>query len=202
MSTATFHFESFESFSPFSDVGPYRAADYWQLPQGEPVELIKGRFVMSPSPLPRHQVVLMLLGEILLQSARNAGGIALCAPMDVVFSDDTILQPDLLYVSNSRRNIVRRRVEGAPDTVVEIISGTARRDRVEKLDLYARFQVPEYWIVDPDERVIEFLLNESGRYVVQSPTSNIYQSPRLPEVELALEEFWREVDERLPASGE
>lgn len=45
MSTTTFHFESFEAFSPFNDVGPYRASDYWTLPEGEPVELIKGRLL-------------------------------------------------------------------------------------------------------------------------------------------------------------
>ena len=46
MSTTSFHFETFEAFSPFTDAGPYRAADYWQLPEGEPVELIRGRFVV------------------------------------------------------------------------------------------------------------------------------------------------------------
>ena len=61
MSTTTFHFESFDAFSPFSDVGPYRAADYWQLPEGEPVELIKGRFVVSPSPNVLHQTIIGLL---------------------------------------------------------------------------------------------------------------------------------------------
>ena len=43
MSTTTFHFESFDQFSPFSALGPYRAADYWQLPEGAPIELIRGR---------------------------------------------------------------------------------------------------------------------------------------------------------------
>ena len=61
MSTTAFQFESFEAFSPFSDVGPYRAADYWQLPEGEPVELIKGRFVVSPSPNVLHQTIVGLL---------------------------------------------------------------------------------------------------------------------------------------------
>jgi Uma2 family endonuclease len=198
MSTATFHFESFDQFSPFSDIGPYRAADYWRLPEGAPIELMRGRFVMSPSPVPRHQIVLMLLTELFLRIARKSGGIALCAPMDVVFSDDTILQPDLLYVSRQRRAIVRRRVEEAPDLVIEIISGTSRRDRVQKLELYAQYGVGEYWIVDPDAQVFEFLVNDGGRFVVHSPADDRYQSPRLSEVEFQLADFWREVDERLP----
>jgi Uma2 family endonuclease len=200
MSTTAFQFESFEAFSPFSDVGPYRAADYWLLPEGAPIELIRGRFVMSPSPVPRHQIVMMLLTEIFLQIARRSGGIALCAPMDVVLSDDTILQPDLLYVALPRRAIVKRRVEGAPDLVIEIISGTSRRDRVEKLDVYARFGVAEYWIVDPETQLFEFLINEAGRFIVHSPVNDRYQSSRLPEVEIQLADFWREVEERLPSS--
>jgi Uma2 family endonuclease len=197
MSTTAFHFETCTAFSPFSDVGPYRAADYWQLPEGAPYELIKGRFVMSPSPLPRHQIVLMLMVERFLGIARSSGGIAFCAPMDVKLSDDTILQPDLLYVSHARRAIIKERVEGAPDLVIEIISGSARRDRVVKLDLYARYGVGEYWIVDPEAQQIDFLINENGRFVLQSPANDRYQSPRLPEVEIQLAEFWRDVDTQM-----
>jgi Uma2 family endonuclease len=197
MSTTSFHFESFDAFSPFSDVGPYRAADYWQLPEGEPVELIKGRFVVSPSPNVLHQTIVGLLFEILLAAARKTGSKAMFAPMDVILSDDTILQPDLLYVSKSRRHIIKQRVEGPPDLVIEIISGTSRRDRVEKLDLYAKHGVGEHWIVDPETQLIEFLVNESGRFVVASPTNDRYQSPRLPEVELQVAEFWREVDRQM-----
>lgn len=198
MSTTAFHFESFDSFSPYAGAGPYRAADYWQLPEGEPIELIHGRFVVSPAPTSLHQIVVAFLTELFVGIARRSGGVALCAPMDVVLSDNTILQPDVLYVSKARRGIIKNRIEGPPDLVVEIISGTARRDRVEKLDLYARHAVAEYWIVDPQTQLIEFLINENGRFVVQSPANDRYQSPRLPEVEIQLANFWREVDERLP----
>jgi Uma2 family endonuclease len=198
MSTTTFQYESFDAFSPYVGAGPYRAADYWQLPEGEPVELIEGRLLVSPSPTPPHQTIVFLLSEMFSKIVRRTGGIAYNAPMDVVLSDDTILQPDLLYIAKERRGIVKNRVEGPPDLVIEIISGTERRDRVEKLDLYARHGVAEYWIVDPAAQVIEFLVNEGGRYVVHSPANDRYQSPRLPEVEIQLAEFWREVDERLP----
>lgn len=197
MSVTTFHFESFDAFSPFSDVGPYRAADYWQLPEGAPVELLQGRFVVSPSPNVLHQIVIGVLFDILLEAARRTGGMALLSPMDVVLSDDTILQPDLLYISKARRHIIKQRVEGPPDLAIEIISDTGRRDRVEKLNLYARYGVAEYWIVDPDSQLIEFLVNENGRYVVQSPADDRYQSPRLPEVVIEIAEFWREVDRQM-----
>ncbi len=153
---------------------------------------------MSPSPVPRHQIILLLLAEHFLHIARRSGGMVFVAPMDVILTDDTIVQPDLLYISRSRRHIVKERVVGPPDLVIEVISQTGRRDRVEKLDLYARNEVAEYWIVDPDTQVMDFLINENGRFIVQSPANNRYQSPRLPEVEIELAAFWREVDERLP----
>ena len=67
------------------------------------------------------------------------------------------VQPDILFVSNERRGIIgEKQVLGAPDLVVEILSpSTAHRDRGVKLDLYARRGVREYWIVDPDEDVVD-----------------------------------------------
>lgn len=199
MSTAPLQYETFDAYSPYCDAGPYRAADYWQLPEGEPVELVRGRLMMSPSPIPLHQIVIVRLSRILEEAERAEGGLALIAPMDVVLSDDTILQPDLLYIAKDRRDIVQDRIEGPPDLVVEILSaGTERRDRLEKLDLYARYQVPEYWIVDPQTQLFEFLINENGRYVVMPQGEGRYQSPRLPEIAIELAPFWQEVDKRLP----
>ncbi len=197
MSTDVFHFEKFEAFSPFTAVGPYRAADYWKLPEGERVELIRGRLIMSPSPTPLHQIVIGSLSRVLQRAEDNSGGLMIFAPMDVLFSDDTILQPDLLYISKARRTIVKDWVTGAPDLVIEVLSpGSGRRDKTEKLDLYAKYGVAEYWVVDPAAQMIEFLMLDQGRYVMLQPVEDRYQSPRLPEVEIDLAVFWREVDRR------
>lgn len=199
MSTAHYNFETFTGFSPISEVGPYRADDYWKLPEGEPVELIRGRLVMSPCPTPLHQIIVGLLFQVLQDAADHSSGLTILSPMDVVLSDDTILQPDLLYVAKERRNIVGSRVEGPPDLVIEILSpGTSRRDRTEKLDLYAKYGVAEYWIVDPDAQLFEFLILDEGRYVVTQPANDRYQSPRLSEVEIDLAAFWQEIERRLP----
>jgi Uma2 family endonuclease len=203
MSTTTFHFETFEAFSPFANVGPYRAADYMSLPEGELVELIEGRLIVSPPPLPMHQLIEVLLTEILAQCARRSGGIALNSPIDVKLSDTTVLQPDVIYISRARRGIIKRMIDGPPDIAVEVLSkGSGRRDRVQKVELYARYSVLEYWIVDPQAQLFEFLVNENGRFVVHSPVNDRYQSPRLPEVEIQVADFWREVTERWPAESE
>ncbi len=201
MSTVDLQFVTFEGFSPITKLGPYRAHDYWQLPEGAPVELIRGELVMSPAPRTSHQVVVVLLTEMFSAIARKSGGFTLCAPADVVLSEDTILQPDLLYVAKGRRHIIGDRINGSPDLVIEVLSPKAeRRDRVQKLDVYAQYGVPEFWIVDYRANVIDFFVLENGRYVVAQAAAGRYQSSRLPEVSIDLAAFWKEVAERMPAS--
>jgi len=204
MSIGTPQFDVFSAFTPLSTVGPYRAADYWQLEEGAPYELLRGRLLMSPSPTSLHQILVGELFQLLRHTADASEGLTIPSPMDVVLSDDTILQPDLLYIAKERRNIVKDRVEGAPDLVIEILSpGTDRRDRTEKLDLYAKYGVPEYWIVDPSSQLFQFLLLDdltsgNGNYVIQQQPDDHYRSPRLPEIAIELAIFWAEVERRLP----
>ncbi|MBI4330163.1 MAG: Uma2 family endonuclease [Chloroflexi bacterium] len=70
---------------------------------------------------------------------------------------DNVVQPDILYVSRDRLNVVtREEVHGVPDLVIEILSpGTADKDRGLKRRLYARHGVRELWLVDPEGETIE-----------------------------------------------
>ncbi len=184
--------------SPYTELGPYRRKDYEALPDEPRCELIFGRFFVSPSPLVLHQFVVLLLGRILDQIARDSGGLALVAPLDVHLADHSVVQPDVLYISAARMGIAQRWVEGAPDLLIEVLSpGTVRRDRGDKLALYADSGIREYWLVDPVERQIEFLVNEDGRFVVALPEGEEYRSQVLPEIHLNLPAFWKEVEDRL-----
>jgi Uma2 family endonuclease len=185
------------------ELGPYRRPDYEDLP-GEPrCELIHGRFYLSPSPSPLHQVVAFRLGRLLDDVASASGGLLLLAPIDVVLAEHSVVQPDVIYLSAARRGIVGERIEGAPDLLVEVLSpGTARRDRDEKLALYAESGVREYWIVDPRELQVEFLINEGGRFVVALPVGGEYRSRVLPEIHLDLPSFWGAVGSTLPGSAD
>ncbi|HVS64686.1 MAG TPA: Uma2 family endonuclease, partial [Thermoanaerobaculia bacterium] len=88
------------------------------------------------------------------------------------------------------------------DLLVEVLStGTTRRDRGEKLRLYAESGVREYWIVDVEERQIEFLVQQEGSMVVALPVAGRYRSSALPEVEIDLEAFWERLDRRLRRSS-
>ena len=125
---------------------------------GNRYEAIEGDLYMTPAPSPRHQILLLRLYDALAAVLRERhGGVLLVAPVGVEFpSTGEGVQPDILFVSDERRGIIRdTSVRGAPDLVVEILSpSTASHDRGTKRRLYERQGVREYWIVDPDEHVV------------------------------------------------
>ena len=71
MSTDAIHYEALSGFTPLSTLGPYRAADYEKLPEGEPVELIRGRLIVSPAPNTLHQTIVGLLSYFLFGISRT-----------------------------------------------------------------------------------------------------------------------------------
>ena len=105
-----------------------------------------------------------------------------------------MVQPDLLFVSSGRESIITaENVRGAPDLVVEILSpATAERDRTLKLDLYARYGVREYWIIDPDDRKITLFLRGESRFeaVGSYEAEESLRSPTLAGFSIALAEIF------------
>lgn len=131
-----------------------------------PVELWDGEIVMSPTPTPNHQRIVLRLTEELnaFVRARQSGEIFV-SPLDVVLSPHRVVQPDIFFIATDNRDAVQDRVRGVPDLAVEVISpGTWRRDRVEKKALYEQVGVSEYWIVDPESRSIEVFVLAEGSY--------------------------------------
>ena len=186
--------------APPAGLGPYRREDYDALPDQPRCELLYGRLYVTPSPTRRHQLVALFLWRHLESIAEAAGGFAYSAPLDTVLADHSVVQPDVIYISATRLDVLGKRIEGAPDLVIEVLSpGSARHDRGGKLRLYAEAGIREYWIVDPETRHIEFLVNEAGRFVVSLPAAGVYRSPQVPEIHLDVAEFWREVERRYPA---
>lgn len=122
--------------------------------------------------------------------------------MDVVLPERTIVQPDVVYLGPNCNAEVRERICGAPDLLVEVLSpSSAHRDSVEKLDLYAKASVAEYWIVDPDSRIFRFHVLDGETYRVTANSAGEYKSPQFDEVQIDLTSFWREVDRRLPPTA-
>ena len=135
-------------------------SDYCLLPEDKRYELIDGDLYMAPAPLIRHQVILRTLLSLLWPFVRdNDLGQVYSSPGDVIFSDEDVLQPDILFITAGREGIVTERpCEGAPDLVVEILSpSTGQRDRELKRKVYANYGVKEYWLVDPETDSIQVL---------------------------------------------
>ncbi len=146
--------------------------DYLNTPDDKRYELLDGELVMPPAPGELHQSVSGMLGWKLVQFAvENRLGRVYHAPFDVVLSDMDVVQPDLIFVSNERADIITpANIQGAPDLVVEILSpSTAARDKTFKRSLYARHGITEYWMVDLTEKTIIVLrLGERGFEVVNT----------------------------------
>ncbi len=146
---------------------PMTIAEYRLLPDdGRRWELVEGDFLVTPAPSPRHQKVSRRLQyDLMTQLERTGLAEVIDAPVDVVFDELNVVEPDLVIVSSARASIITdRAVEGAPEVLVEILSpSTADRDRHLKRRLYARFGVREYWIVDSRLGFIEaYRLGQDG----------------------------------------
>ena len=141
--------------------------DYLQLPEDKRYEIIDGDLFMVPSPNERHQHILSNIFYVLFDYVRkNKLGAVYCAPFDVLFSEEDIVQPDIIFVSNENRKIITKdNIKGTPDLLIEILSpGTSKRDLGIKKKLYAKNGVREYWIVDPAQETIEVLNLKEGAF--------------------------------------
>src|SRR4030042_5727949 len=124
---------------------------------------------MTPSPITRHQRISRKIVFTLEKFVtENDLGEVFDAPYDVYFDNENVVQPDILFVSKERSNIIgEKNIQGSPDLVIEIISeSTAYRDLVQKKKLYARFGVKEYWIVFPGEEFIEIYTLKANAYTL------------------------------------
>ncbi len=131
---------------------------YRMLPEGTRCELIDQIIYMSPSPLPSHQVVLNEINFQLLQYFKEKkNGMVYVSPLDVYLDNTSnAVQPDLIVIlkDNSNQVALDKPYHGIPDVIVEVLSPSNRDfDLIKKKDLYERFGVKEYWIVDPDTKL-------------------------------------------------
>ena len=134
---------------------------------GRQYELYDGEVIVVPSPFPRHQRVASHIEAILRDYESIVGGVVFRAPLDIVLSEHNVVQPDLVYFREERRGVIRdwEATRAAPDLAVEVLSrSTEHRDRGRKMELLARFGVPEYWIVDPARNVLEIYVLRGAAY--------------------------------------
>ena len=153
-------------------------------------ELLGGDLYVSPAPSPMHQRAVRDILIALDAYAREHGGEALDSPIDVVFSSIDAVQPDVVYFAADKLSIIgEKNVQGPPSLVVEVLSPSSSDvDPERKLATYARFGVPEYWIVDPATLTLTAHAEPQGeRYlrVVESTWGEI-EAITLPALRFAL----------------
>jgi Uma2 family endonuclease len=144
--------------------------DYLQTPETVlPAELIYGAWRVADALTVRHQ---QAVGAFYLHLSRHVRerrlGSVLLSPLDVVLDHARalVLQPDLLFVSRERSHIVRERVTGAPDMILEVLSPNPRIGSLQqRVDLFAQYGVRELWLLHQDARRFELLASENGRAV-------------------------------------
>jgi Uma2 family endonuclease len=143
-----------------------------ELPAESRYEIINSQLHdMSPTPNSEHQRLSRELEFLLISFVKNNKlGEVFHAPFDTILDKQNVVQPDILFIANDNLKIITKKcVEGVPDLLVEIISPSSYyRDQVEKKELYERFGVKEYWIIDPANRVIEIFILKENKYALHA----------------------------------
>jgi Uma2 family endonuclease len=142
---------------------------YAALPEdGNRYEIIDGVLYMAPAPIPDHENIAALIIARLVVALEDTGRGRVFVSPDVVVGN-SVLRPDVVAVLMGHEYVVsEKNIVGPPDLVVEVASpSTAAYDRDEvfgKRGAYARAGIPEYWIVDPQQRTVEVLLLDGEAY--------------------------------------
>lgn len=182
-------------------------AQWGDMSEDEPGELVDGRLVEEEEVGLEHDVVLMWLGRIIGNWLASRGGIIGASDTRFGVSRRRGRKPDT-YVYLQRRKLPRHGlVTVPPDIMIEIVSPTpkdARRDRIEKMREYAAFGVRFYWIVDPALRSFEiFELLDDGRYAqaVGALEGVVERVPGCEGLTIDLDALWGEIDRLEPEGG-
>jgi Uma2 family endonuclease len=152
----------------------YTYRDYLRWGSEERYELIDGvAYNMTPVPSRKHQGILLELARQLANFLTDKECDVYVAPFDVRLPErdeadediTTVVQPDISVICDAQK-LDDQGCRGAPDLIIEIISPfTARKDMKDKLLLYERHRVKEYWIVHPEEKVVmRYRLEKDNRY--------------------------------------
>lgn len=151
----------------------YTYADYLTYPEDERWEIIDGAPYMQAAPTPIHQEILMELSKQIAVYLTGKPCKIYPAPFCVRLPQPgkkerdvkNVVEPDITIICDKSK-IDDRGCNGAPDMVVEIVSPSSiKTDRVTKFNLYEKAGVKEYWIVEPEQRLVSvFLLQENGRF--------------------------------------
>lgn len=174
----------------------WTVAEYMQLDDDLPCEILDGELIMSPSPTRAHQKAVSAIAAMLWHHARqHALGEVYPAPLDVVLAEDTVVQPDVVFVHADRVDALDdgHGFTGAPDLVVEVLSpATGRFDRTRKRARYQEAGVPWLMLVDPATQTVEVFRLSADEYVLDATGGgdDTLVMTLFPALELDLAALW------------
>ena len=150
----------------------YTYADYHSWDDEVRRELIDGVAYMLSAPAWEHQRVShrlsLQLGNFLVGKTCEVYSAPFDVRLNAAERDDTVVQPDLVVICD-RSKLRGTGCVGTPDMVIEILSpATAARDKLIKLNMYLRYGVREYWIIDPDNKMVSVHILENNNYVIRA----------------------------------
>lgn len=154
----------------------YTFADYLTWDDNPRYELIDGVPFLMSSPTWQHQAILGNLHGKIWTFLQDKPCKVFFAPFDVRLNaettDDTVVQPDIVVICD-KSIMMKTGCKDAPDMAIEVLSpSTSIRDLATKFELYQRTGVREYWIVDPETKLIHTHILENGRYYISRYTEN------------------------------
>jgi Uma2 family endonuclease len=174
-------------------------ADLEDVPEdqtGQRYEIIDGELIVTPSPVPRHEMLAIEL-TLIFGNFVKAGrlGQIFGDRVDVKLAEgEALVIPDLSFIRRDRLGIIGpTAINDAPDLVLEILSPSTRsRDLGEKRELYARNGVREYWVVDPEAETVTVLVQAEGGYEPLPEAGGIVRSTVLPGLEFDIAALFAE----------
>lgn len=186
--------ESGKIFFTYSDI---EKLPEW--PSGPLVEIIGGELFLVPSPSLNHQRISRRLASIIMQYVeQHELGEVFYAPVDIVLSDENVVVPDIVFISKEHANILHTKsIQGAPDLIIEILSENKNADLVYKKDIYEKYGVSEYWIIDPKSRQIMIYVSEKTKK--QFKALPVFKEPDLicfstiPGLEIPVAEIFQDI---------
>ncbi len=174
---------------------PKTVADYMALPIEWGVELIDGVFYdKTPAPGAKHQSAVLRLAAFLENRVRRRKlGEIFISPFDVVLSNRTVVQPDVVFIAQAHLERLDERLNGPPDIAIEFLSKHHREhDLLRKRSLYLNHRLPEYWIGDPDARTVEVLELDGTRWRCRGlfGIEDVVRTPLLPRFAIPVTEIF------------
>lgn len=171
--------------------------DYVKLtpPDSGNYELLNGQIYFMASPKPSHQRISsrlnVFLGNFIIL---NNLGELFAAPMDVVFTEHDTFQPDLLFITKERLNIIgENKIEGSPNLVVEILSPSNDNSEMSyKKHIYEITGVQEYWLINVEKQTLTLYkqINNELRWQRDIQKNEVLQSETIKGFELELSKIF------------